>query len=109
LTLVAYGTSARVALGAKKLAEKEGLKLGIFRPITLWPFPYKALGKIAAAGKPIFTVEMSMGQLVEDVKLAGLEAGAARSKVHLLGHSGGVIPTEEEVFAEAKRILKEKA
>jgi 2-oxoglutarate ferredoxin oxidoreductase subunit alpha len=106
LTLVAYGTSARVCLGAKKLAEKEGIKLGLFRPITLWPFPYQALGKIAATGKPILTVEMSLGQLVEDVKLAVLEApSAARPAVHLLGHSGGVIPTEEEVFAEAKRIL----
>jgi 2-oxoglutarate ferredoxin oxidoreductase subunit alpha len=111
LTLVAYGTSARVCLGSKKLAEKEGIKLGIFRPITLWPFPYKALGRIAATGQPILTVEMSLGQLVEDVKLATLEApaGGKRSVVHLLGHSGGVIPTEEEVFAEAKRLLGGKA
>jgi 2-oxoglutarate ferredoxin oxidoreductase subunit alpha len=107
LTLVAYGTSARVALGAKKLAEKEGIRLGLFRPITLWPFPYQALAKIAATGNPILTVEMSLGQLVEDVKLSVLEAPASgkRAAVHLLGHSGGVIPTEEEVFAEAKRIL----
>ncbi|MDR0669897.1 MAG: 3-methyl-2-oxobutanoate dehydrogenase subunit VorB [Treponema sp.] len=104
LTLVAYGTSARVCLGAKKLAEKEGIKLGLFRPVTLWPFPYRALGKIAATGKPILTVEMSLGQLVEDVKLAVFEA-PARPAVHLLGHSGGVIPTEEEVFAEVKKIL----
>ncbi|GHT97167.1 3-methyl-2-oxobutanoate dehydrogenase subunit VorB [Spirochaetia bacterium] len=109
LTLVAYGTSARIALGAKKLAEKEGITLGLFRPITLWPFPYKALGKIAATGKPILTVEMSQGQLVEDVKLAALEANGQRSAIHLLGHSGGVIPTEEEVFAEAKRILGGKS
>jgi 2-oxoglutarate ferredoxin oxidoreductase subunit alpha len=111
LTLVAYGTSARVALGAKKLAEKEGIKLGIFRPITLWPFPYAALGKVAASGKPLLTVEMSMGQLVEDVKLSVLEAvnkGAKPAPVHLLGHVGGVIPTEEEVFAEAKKILGRK-
>jgi 2-oxoglutarate ferredoxin oxidoreductase subunit alpha len=109
LTLVAYGTSARVALGAKKLAEKEGITLGLFRPITLWPFPYQALGKIAATGKPILTVEMSQGQLVEDVKLAALEANGQRPAIHLLGHSGGVIPTEEEVFAEAKRILGGKS
>jgi 2-oxoglutarate ferredoxin oxidoreductase subunit alpha len=110
LVLAAYGTSARVCLGARKLAEKEGIKLGIFRPITLWPFPHQALGKIAAQGKPILAVEMSLGQLVEDVKLAAFEAISSAStilppKVHLLGHSGGVIPTEEEVFAEAKRIL----
>jgi 2-oxoglutarate ferredoxin oxidoreductase subunit alpha len=106
LTLVAYGTSARVALGARKLAEKEGINLGIFRPVTLWPFPYAPLAKIAAGGKPILTVEMSMGQLVEDVKLAVLDADRTpHTPVFLLGHSGGVIPTEEEVFAEAKRII----
>jgi 2-oxoglutarate ferredoxin oxidoreductase subunit alpha len=101
LTLAAYGTCARVALGAKKLAEKEGIRLGIFRPITLWPFPSGPLGRIAGSGKPILTVEMSLGQLVEDVRLAAL----GKAPVHLLGHSGGVIPTEEEVFAEAKRII----
>ncbi|MDR1374009.1 MAG: 3-methyl-2-oxobutanoate dehydrogenase subunit VorB [Treponema sp.] len=107
LTLVAYGTSARIALGAKKLAEKEGIKLGLFRPITLWPFPYRALAKVAERGGPILTVEMSLGQLVEDVKLSALEAapGTPRPPLHLLGHSGGVIPAEEEVFAEVKKIL----
>jgi len=110
LVLVAYGTSARVCLGARMLAAKEGIKLGIFRPVTLWPFPYKELAKIAAKGTPLLTVEMSQGQLVEDVKLAVYEAVAAGqatgvSKVSLLGHSGGIIPTEEEVFAEAKKIL----
>ena len=104
LILVAYGTSARVCLGAKMLAEKEGIKLGIFRPITLWPFPYQQLAKIAARGKPFLTVEMSLGQLVEDVRLSAYEAAAA-AKIHLLGHCGGVIPTEEEVFAETKKIL----
>jgi len=105
LVMVAYGTCARVCLGAQMLAKKEGIKLGIFRPVTLWPFPYDALGKIAAAGKPILTVEMSLGQLVEDVRLSAFSAGA-KADVHLLSHSGGVIPTEEEVFAKAKEILK---
>jgi 2-oxoglutarate ferredoxin oxidoreductase subunit alpha len=104
LTLVAYGTAARVALGAKKLAEKEGISLDIFRPISLWPFPSGPLAQIAASGKPFLVVEMSLGQLVDDVKLAVL----GKAPVHLLGHSGGVIPTEEEVFAEAKRILGRK-
>ena len=102
LILTAYGTSARVCQGARKLAEKEGIKLGFFRPITLWPFPYEALGKFAESGKPVLTVEMSLGQLVEDVKLSVL----GKAPVHLLGHCGGMIPTEEEVFAEAKKILK---
>jgi 2-oxoglutarate ferredoxin oxidoreductase subunit alpha len=106
LTIAAYGISSRVAMGARELAAKEGINIGVFRPITLWPFPFAALAKIASLGKPILTVEMSEGQLVEDVKLATLEAaGDKRSKVHLLGHSGGVVPTEEEVFARAKEIL----
>ncbi len=105
LVMVAYGTSARVCLGAKKLAEKDGIKLALFRPITLWPFPSGELARIAAKGKPILTVEMSMGQLVEDVKLS--VQGAA--PVHFLGRCGGNIPTEEEVYAEAKRILGGKA
>ncbi|MDR1306119.1 MAG: 3-methyl-2-oxobutanoate dehydrogenase subunit VorB [Treponema sp.] len=107
ITLAAYGTSARVCLGAKQLAEQAGIRAALFRPITLWPFPYKALGSIAAKGKPILTVEMSLGQLVEDVRLSLLEApeGSPRAAVHLLGHSGGVIPTEEEVFAEIRRIV----
>jgi 2-oxoglutarate ferredoxin oxidoreductase subunit alpha len=104
LVLVAYGTCARVCLGARMLAEKEGIKLGVFRPITLWPFPYGVLGKFIARGKLVLTVEMSLGQLVEDVKLSAYEAGVTPF-IHLLGHSGGMIPTEEEVFAEAKKIL----
>jgi 2-oxoglutarate ferredoxin oxidoreductase subunit alpha len=111
LVLVAYGTCARICLGARKLAEKEGIKLGIFRPITVWPFPRQELAHITAGGKPILTVEMSLGQLVEDVKLAVYDAvssglTAAPSKIHLLGHSGGIIPTEEEVFAAATRLLQ---
>ena len=104
ITLAAYGTSARIALGAKKLAEQEGIAVGLFRPITLWPFPSAALAGIAESGKPILTVEMSLGQLVEDVKLSAL----GKAPVHLLGHSGGVIPTEEEVFAEIKRLAGQR-
>jgi 2-oxoglutarate ferredoxin oxidoreductase subunit alpha len=101
LVMVAYGTSARVCLGARKLAEKAGIKLGLFRPITLWPFPYKELARVAQNGKPLLVVEMSMGQMLEDVKLSVLGA----TDVHFLGRAGGVIPTEEEVFAEVKKIL----
>jgi len=102
IILTAYGTSARVCQGAKKLAEKAGIKVGFFRPITLWPFPCEVLGKLSERGKPILTVEMSLGQMVEDVRLSVL----GRAPVYLLGHSGGVIPTEEEVFKELKRILE---
>jgi 2-oxoglutarate ferredoxin oxidoreductase subunit alpha len=109
LVMVAYGTSARIARGAQQLAAREGIKLALFRPITLWPFPAEALARFAGSGKPVLTVEMSQGQLVEDVKLAILSGAAdlpgPRPEIHLLGHSGGVVPTEEEVFAKAKAIL----
>ncbi|MCL2069709.1 MAG: 3-methyl-2-oxobutanoate dehydrogenase subunit VorB [Treponema sp.] len=101
IVLVAYGTSARICQGARKLAAKEGIKAGIWRPITLWPFACEALSK-SSSGKPILTVEMSMGQLVEDVRLAVYD----RSPVHFFGRSGGNIPTENEVLAEIKKILK---
>ena len=99
--LTAYGTCARVCFGAKKLADKAGLKVGLFRPITLWPYPYEALRKIGERGKPILAVEMSMGQMVEDVRLSVYD----KAPVHFLGHVGGNIPTEEEVFEEVKKIL----
>ncbi|MCL2213759.1 MAG: 3-methyl-2-oxobutanoate dehydrogenase subunit VorB [Treponema sp.] len=103
LVMVAYGTCARVCLGAQKHAKKEGIKLGIFRPVTLWPFPYEQLGNKICC--PVLTVEMSEGQLVEDVKLSAYYV-KSQFDIHLLAHSGGVIPTEEEVFAKVKDILK---
>jgi len=105
LVMVAFGTCARICLGAQKLAKKEGIKLGIFRPISLWPFPFEALGKFAIDNKPLLSVEMSLGQLIEDVKLAAYYSGS-KSDIHLLGRTGGVIPTEEEVFEKVKEILK---
>jgi 2-oxoglutarate ferredoxin oxidoreductase subunit alpha len=104
LVLVAYGTSARVSLGAVQAARKQGIKLGLFRPISLYPFPSDALMKIAARGTPLMSVEMSMGQMVDDIRLAVHD----KVPVHLLPHSGGVIPTEEEVFEKAKKIMEGK-
>ena len=101
IVLVAYGTSARVSLGALALARKEGLRVGLFRPITLWPFPEAELARIASRGVPLLAVEMSMGQMVQDVRLAVRDA----VPVHLLSRTGGVVPSEEDVFAECKKIL----
>jgi len=100
LILTAYGTSARVSLGAMQMARKLGLKVGLWRPITLWPFPEQRLGQLA--GKQFLTVEMSMGQYVEDVKLYT----HGKSEVSFYGRCGGMIPTEEDLLAEIRRILK---
>lgn len=101
LVLVAYGTSARVSLEAMQMARKKGLKVGLFRPITLWPFPYEPLRQLAKKGKKFLTVEMSMGQMIEDVRLAV----GCDSSVDFFGRCGGNIPNEMEVLGEIDRIL----
>jgi 2-oxoglutarate ferredoxin oxidoreductase subunit alpha len=101
LVMVAYGTSSRVCLGAIQMARAAGIKLGLLRPITLWPFPSARLAELAGKGKRFLAVEMSMGQMVEDVRLA--VNGAA--PVDFYGRCGGVIASEEEVFAEVRRLL----
>jgi 2-oxoglutarate ferredoxin oxidoreductase subunit alpha len=94
MAVVAFGTAARIAKGATKRVRKEGMKVGLFRPITLWPFPMKALRSLVGRGVTEFLVfELNAGQMVEDVKMA-LEGQA---QVHLHGRPGGPIPTPLEV------------
>ncbi len=93
--LVAYGTSARLCQQTVKLARKKGIRLGLLRPITLWPFPEKEIASLINKGvKGILSVEMSAGQMVEDVKLA------ANGKVPVahFGRFGGMIPSPEEIL-----------
>ena len=91
--VVAYGTTARIAKGAIKRARKEGLKVGLVRPITLFPFPDKILQKVAQQIKNFLVFEMSTGQMVEDVRLA-LEH--ERVVIDFHGRPGGIIPTPIE-------------
>jgi 2-oxoglutarate ferredoxin oxidoreductase subunit alpha len=94
MVVVAYGTSARIARGAIKRLRQENLKVGMIRPITLWPFPAKIIQETASRIRDFFVFEMSAGQLVEDVRLA-LEG---RGHIHFYGRPGGVIPTPVELF-----------
>jgi len=103
IILVAYGSCARVCQGAVQLAAEAGIHAGLFRPVTLWPFPYKELERLAASGRPVLVTEMSMGQMIQDVRLGVHD----RVPVHLLSHAGGVIPTEEEVFDRIRQIVSE--
>jgi 2-oxoglutarate ferredoxin oxidoreductase subunit alpha len=98
---VAYGTSARVSHGALQIAREQGMKVGLFRPITLWPFPYARVRELAQKGKKFLCVEMSMGQMIEDVRLAV----EGKAPVYFYGRCGGNIPSQEEVFAEVKRLM----
>lgn len=105
LILVAYGASSRVVRSAVNKAREEGLKVGLVRPITLWPFPENAVRKAATKAKSLLTVEMSMGQMVDDVRLA--VNGSV--PVDFFGHTGGIMPTPKEVLEKIKRIMSKEA
>ncbi|MEE4116114.1 MAG: 3-methyl-2-oxobutanoate dehydrogenase subunit VorB [Marinilabiliaceae bacterium] len=96
--LVAYGTSARVCQKALQLAREEGIKVGLLRPITLFPFPAKEINALADQVKGMLTVEMSAGQMVEDVKLSV----CGKVPVEHWGRMGGIVPTPEEVVENLK-------
>jgi 2-oxoglutarate ferredoxin oxidoreductase subunit alpha len=97
--IIAYGSSSRISQKAVQLAREEGIKVGILRPITLWPFPKKPIDELVKRGvKGFLSVEMSAGQMVEDVRLAVYE----RTKVEHFGRYGGVIHSPEEVLEALK-------
>jgi 2-oxoglutarate ferredoxin oxidoreductase subunit alpha len=93
MAVLAYGIAARIAKGAIKRLRQEGLKVGMIRPITLWPFPKKIVQETAKQLADFFVFEMSTGQMIEDVKLS-LEG---KGHVHFYGRPGGVIPTPVEL------------
>ena len=95
VVVVAFGASARVARSAVVEARAKGVKAGLVRPITLWPFPVDALEAAVPTAKAFLTVEMNMGQMVDDVRLAV----SGRRPVEFFGRTGGVIPTPVEVLA----------
>lgn len=92
--LIAYGTSARIARGAIDIARKNGQKIGLLRPITLWPFPKDRIENLSTKVNKIITIEMSAGQMVEDVQLAVKE----NCPVEFVGRMGGAVPTEQSII-----------
>lgn len=98
---VAYGSCARIAQKAIQLGREQGIKVGLLRPITLFPFPTKPLQELAKKVKGMLTVEMSAGQMIEDVKLAT----EFKCPVEYFGRYGGIIPTPEEVIDALKTKL----
>jgi 2-oxoglutarate ferredoxin oxidoreductase subunit alpha len=93
MVVVAFGTAARIAKGAIKRVREQGLKVGLLRPVSLWPYPSKALKDLAKKVKFFLVFELNMGQMVEDVKLS-LEGSG---EVHFYGRPGGIIPTSAEI------------
>ena len=96
LLVVAYGATSRIVRSAVNRARAEGIKAGLVRPITLWPFPAKQLARCAEKAQHLLCVEMSMGQMVDDVKLAI----SCSKPVSFFGHTGGIIPTPDEVYQQ---------
>ena len=104
--ITAYGTPARITLTALDVLREEGIRAGLFRPVTLWPFPERALRDLAAEPhvKVILDVGMSStGQMLDDVRLAV----EGRKPIRYLGRAGGIMPTVEEIIEAAKTALKE--
>lgn len=97
---VAYGTTARIAKGAVNTLRQEGIKAGLIRPITLWPFPDSAFVQVINTAKGFLTVEMSSGQMVEDVRLSVM----GRKPVYFCGRTGGMVPTHDEIVNRMRSI-----
>ena len=100
--VVAFGIASRVAKNAVVAARAEGIKAGLIRPITLWPFPKKALAAAAEKVNGFISVELSMGQMIEDVRLAT----GCKKPVGLCNRAGGMIPSPEEVLESLRKAQK---
>lgn len=99
--ITAYGLVARICQKAADLAREKGIKVGVFRPISLWPFPYKEMKEATANAKGILDVEMNAGQMVEDVKLAV----ECKLPVEFHGRMGGIVPSPEEILEKLEEKL----
>lgn len=97
---VAYGTVARIVKSAIQKAREKGIKAGLIRPITLWPFPERPFIETRDRVKAYLTVEMSAGQMVEDVRLAV----NGHKPVHFYGRTGGMVPDSDEIFAKLMQL-----
>ncbi len=98
--IVAFGSAARIAKKVIAIAREQGIKVGLLRPITLWPFPYKRIGELGKKVKGILSLEINAGQMVEDIRLAV----ECKVPVQWYGRLGGIIPEPEEVVEQIKKM-----
>ncbi len=104
VVVVAYGTSGRIVQTAIKQARSEGIRAGLFRPISMFPFPYEQLREATRNARQILVMELSAGQMIEDVRLALGE----RHPVSFFGRTGGMVPLPDEVLIEIKKLASSK-
>jgi 2-oxoglutarate ferredoxin oxidoreductase subunit alpha len=100
IVIVAYGAAARIARSAVNKAREQGIKAGLIRPITRWPYPALAIEDCIATARAFLVTEFSMGQMVEDVRLVV----NGRRPVNFFAHTGGVVPTPDEMLEALRRI-----
>jgi 2-oxoglutarate ferredoxin oxidoreductase subunit alpha len=100
IVIVAYGTTSRIARSAIDKCRRLGLRVGLLRPITLYPFPFAAFEQVMGCARSFLVVEMSMGQMLDDVKIAV----AGRRPIAFYGRTGGIVPTPEEVVKQVQEI-----
>jgi 2-oxoglutarate ferredoxin oxidoreductase subunit alpha len=99
--VVAFGSAARIAQKAIEDCRKEGIKVGLLRPITLWPFPTKRVAELAGQVKGILCAEINAGQMVQDIRLAV----EGKTPVSHYGRMGGMVPTPEEIAEVIRKQL----
>jgi 2-oxoglutarate ferredoxin oxidoreductase subunit alpha len=105
MVIVAYGTAGRIVQTAVKQARAEGIPVGLFRPISMFPFPYEQLARATEQATQILVVELSAGQMIEDVRLATCN----RLPISFYGKMGGVVPLPDDVLAEIKKLAEQGA
>jgi 2-oxoglutarate/2-oxoacid ferredoxin oxidoreductase subunit alpha len=105
IIITAYGTTSRIVKSVIEMAKEEGINVGLIRPITLWPFPYEPVERYANEDhvKAFVSVEMSKGQMIEDIRL-GVNG---KKDVYFYGRTGGMVPTPDDIMAEIRKIVKE--
>jgi 2-oxoglutarate ferredoxin oxidoreductase subunit alpha len=102
IVVIGFGTAGRVALSAVRAARAEGIPVGLFRPVSLSPYPYKAIEALSENARAFLVVEMNTGQMLEDVRLAA----AGRVPIEFYGRPGGVVPFPDEILSEIRRVAK---
>jgi 2-oxoglutarate ferredoxin oxidoreductase subunit alpha len=102
IVVIGFGTAGRVALSAVRTAREQGIKVGLFRPVSVSPYPYKRVAELAAQARSLLVVEMNTGQMLDDVRLAV----NGRTPIEFYGRLGGVVPFPDEILGEIQRIIK---
>jgi 2-oxoglutarate ferredoxin oxidoreductase subunit alpha len=102
IVVIGFGTAGRVAFSAVRAARAEGIRVGLFRPVTLSPFPYARLAELSKSAKAFLVVEMNTGQMLDDVQ----RVVAGRIPVEFYGRLGGVVPFPDEILGEIQRIAR---